>query len=744
MLNLAATREALDRFTAELPQAGLEPERVRSLATTVRAQIAQALSTPEADTPWIDHNLAVVVATAFEHAGLREAGSRLFFSVRRRIAAALERDPDDLIQALALAQGIPDHLQDPRLVDDVRLLVDAVGRPHAGPRLVSAAVQTVVAAERSNEGEVVKALRSGATAIKDAAERLRARLGHHPDLPLDLAELELALATEAEGDARHAALDRVRGLLKDHLERFGATSATRRLQAKALALRARGQGAALDVRQEAMAILEDEMREGSLQPQTAQQLVRTLERAQALDKPTAARIAEIVDRAAGLDPAAWRKVRSVLLEHAGDQSALVTLWEQSLREDPKHAEAARGLAGRLLENLRAGLAAPFESDVLERVLDAVPFQTLARWSADDVDLVVGLARTTFGTARAARFFRERLTQTRELRGRPAFWQKVLAIHEELGDQDLLLEAAREALRHTDHPSARLLVARILLAQEKDLEEAAHVLKPLLDVRGETGADAHGLRQQIAAHPSLKDSRRGALLAFEDRIGVGTGTPFKLRVVFVAKGYLLAEAVEAQAPDFYEHRHLRTMIRAEDLPRGVSPLDLRKGDTLEAPLRGQDADASRDRDGLRMYWVADSSALRVGLDAARLERRWAEEEEALGIGPGVPIALKVRHDGRRGLEGRLLLSGGREYPLRPEIAPEQLPDGVDPTKLGKGKRLYGVVVAEQAAQGRTCRVVGRLQIEPPPGAPAETPAELEGEAAEPPPPSQAASLEGAAE
>ncbi|TNF35072.1 MAG: hypothetical protein EP329_06575, partial [Deltaproteobacteria bacterium] len=100
-MNLAATREALDRFVNELP-AGLHADHLRRIADATRALAEQALAQPGAPAAWADHNLAVTVADGLSDDATRGAAHTLFMGVRRRLAEALERDGDDLAAALAL------------------------------------------------------------------------------------------------------------------------------------------------------------------------------------------------------------------------------------------------------------------------------------------------------------------------------------------------------------------------------------------------------------------------------------------------------------------------------------------------------------------------------------------------------------------------------------------------------------------------------------------------------------------
>ncbi len=716
MAHLVVAREALDRFVAELPAAGVLADRLRRIAETTRALIEQALASPDHQAAWIDHNLATLIAGGMDEDATRPAAATLFLGVRRRLSAALEADPDDLATALALALGAREGLDDPRIAEDVAMVAMALGRPQAGPRLVAAAVGLVVAAGEASDKAVAQAAAGVLGVVQSAAQATARRLPDHPDAALEVVKLELMSARAAEGSERARALDRVHGLLGDHERRFGPTAAARKLLAEVLALRARASAAGDDIRREAVQLIEAGARDRSLAPQQARKLVRAIERAGALDRDTAAHLTQVVETHAGEDLGAWREVLAVLLESSGEEGALLNLWERTLQDDPKSADAARGLFQRLVRNLRAGLATPYESGVLDRVLEAVPYGAMAKLGAQDVDLLIGRLRETFGTARAAAFVRDRLLATRDLRGREPLWGRALDLFEELGDEGELLEAARLATKHADSARGRLTVARKLLDRGEGLDEAAEALRPLLSAKGQAASEAHALSQRIGQHPALRDARKGALLSFEDRLGIGTAKKFKLRIVFTSRGWVLAEVVDQPAPDFYEHKHLRVMVRAEDLPQGVSPTDLRKGDHLMAPVRGTDADPSKDKEGLRVYWVADASAVSLEIDPKNLAKRWDKEEAAFGIGQDKLVPLKVWWDTRRKRLAARLLSegGGREFQERPEVAPEQLPEAVDAERLGKGRRFWGRVerTGEDAEGRRGYRVAGKLETSAP--------------------------------
>ncbi len=710
MANLVAAREALDRFQADLPAAGPAPDALRRAAQSTRVMVEHALSVPDADTAWIDHNLAALAGEALADPATRAAGDGLYFATRRRLAAALERDPDDLAHAWALALGAARAPHDDAAAADIPRVAAALERPGAGPRLVRAAVALVLAAARAprKHPKPAAAAREAAPAVRRAAQALRARLPRHPDLDLDLARLELLAARQAEGEERAALLGRTGALLDDHVARFGPSAAARRVRGDLLTLAARGASAPADIRKQAVALFEEEARERTLRPDGAGRLVRAMERAGGLDPDTAAHLAELVERLAGDDATPWRGVLASLLPKTGQDAALVDLWERALAEHPDDGDAARGLAERLVKNLRAGLAPPFSAETLDRVLTALPYAAMARWSAADVDAVLATAREQLSVAQAAQFARDRLLHTRDLRGRAALWDRALKLYEELGDEEGLIKAARLATKHANHPGARLLLVERMIARGEGLDEAETLLRPLLDAKGAQGKRAQELRRKLANDPAVRGARRDALLAFERQVGVGTPAPVKLRVAFVSRAYALVDAVEHRAPDFYAHKHLRVMVRPGDLPPGVEPSDLRKGDLLSAPVVGEDGDPARDKDALRLYWVADPKALTIEGGVEALRARWAKEEQLFGVESGAPIPLKVRYDGRRkALQVRVLGPKGRgEFAARPVAEPSQLPAGLAPEQLGKGRRLWGVVV-RAGEHPRSYRVVGEL-------------------------------------
>jgi hypothetical protein len=251
-----------------------------------------------------------------------------------------------------------------------------------------------------------------------------------------------------------------------------------------------------------------------------------------------------------------------------------------------------------------------------------------------------------------------------------------------------------------------MLARQLLARGEDLDEADDALKPLTSERGPLANEAQQLKARIKADPRYRSSRIAALIAFEDQLGIGTARQHPLRVVFTSPGYLLAEVVEKPAPDFYDHKHLRVMIRAEDLP-GVKPQDLQKGDALEAPIRGQDANPERDKEGLRIYWVADTKRIKLAFDPKQAEAKNAEDDAAFGVGSGKQLPVRVAWDGRKKrLLARLYDEQGAEFKGRPRVEAENLPDGMEPQQAGqRGKRMTGVVERFEGGY----RVVGKLTL-----------------------------------
>lgn len=736
-MHILAAREAVERFALELP-VGATGDRLRRLADAARALYDQSVTSPKATAlAWADHNLGVLVAEALgpeahERTPLADAGATLYLGVRRRLLEALANDADDLACALALALGVAATIadrDDHRLVEDVGAVTKALARPGAGPKLAAAATRAVTQAgaksrsrhegkKKGDEDEadkaeaMQKAAASLAVAVREGVERLGRRLPEHPELALDRIRLVLLAARGSEGTARNEALSMARALLTDHEARFGPSEAQREVTATLVQLRAKDTPAA-ELAKDAMTLLELDAKERRLDPRRALKLAKSLQRANALDAETARRIQRLVQAAgAGENEGPWAELKALLFEALGDEAALLTLSERALEKDPKDQNAARLLFERLLKNLRRSLPSPFSATTLDLVAQAVPLASLGRLSADDVDALVGALRDAFGLDKALAFARHKLTVARELKQRDFVWKRALALADEAKDEDALFDIARRAIQEKSAPpEARLSLARALIAKGQDLDEADDALRGLTSERGPLAAEAQQLKARIKADPRYREARYRTLIAFEDQLGIGTPRAHKLKVVFTAPQYVLAEVMDRAAPDFYEHRYLRVMIRGEDLPGGVKPTDLDKGDELEAPVRGQDASHERDKDGLRIYWIADARLVKLAQSPETLAHRAAEEEAHFGIGKGEPVMLKVAWDAKKKrLVARLLDAGGKEFRNRPAIEPEQLPDGMEPAHVGgRGKRFLGVVERTGPAK---YAVKGKVALAPP--------------------------------
>ncbi len=201
MSHEAATREALARYIDETPNGGVLADQ---LARTARATLSlydQAITTPGTRTTWADHNLAVIVSAGLDDPALKACATTLFRGTRRRLAAALEAEPDDLAPATALALGAATSIDDPRLVEDIGLVAGAVTKTHAGPRLIRAAVTMVVEALETKDAGIRKASFTALSAVQESAERLAGRLPNHPDIFLDRARLALHRSHGEEGVA---------------------------------------------------------------------------------------------------------------------------------------------------------------------------------------------------------------------------------------------------------------------------------------------------------------------------------------------------------------------------------------------------------------------------------------------------------------------------------------------------------------------------------------------------------------
>lgn len=725
-MHILAAREAVERFANELPL-GAHGDRLRRLADATRQLFDQGVgNTKTATTAWADHNLGVLVAEALasEAGPFAEAGATLYLGVRRRLLETLGHDPDDLACALALASGVAATLgdkDDVRLSEDINAVAKALSRPGAGPRLAAAATRAVTqaGAKKKNERErkkdedpereaKVEALQKAAIglagAVREGVERLGKRLPDHPELALDRIRLVLLSARAVDGVQRNEALSMARALLTDFESKFGPSDAQREVTASLVQLRAKDASGS-ELARDALALLEIDAKERRVDPRRAAKLVRSLARANGLDVETARTIQRLVGP--GTDDPAWSELKALLYEAMGDEAALLTLQERALEKDPKDQQASRTLFERLLKNLRRGLASPFPATTLDLVTQAVPLAALGKLSADDVDALSTALRDAFGVDKALAFARHKLTVARELKVRDFVWKKALGLAEEAKDEDAMFDIARRAIAEKSAPpEARLSLARALIAKGQNLDEADDALRGLLSERGPHAAEAQQLKARIKAHPAYREARYHTLLAFEDALGIGTAKALTLKVVFTAQAYVLAEIMDKPAPDFYEHKHLRVMLRGEDLPSGLKPSDLDKGDELKAPVRGQDASPERDKDGLRIYWIADQRLVKTAIAPEALAGRLEAEEQAFGIGKGQPAPLKIAWDSKKKrLIVRLLDAGGKEFRGRPMMEPEQLPDGVEPAHVGgRGKRFTGIV--ERAEAGKY-KVVGKV-------------------------------------
>ena len=692
MTSLVATREALERFTEELPAAGLKPGRLRRHAIGTQAMITQALSTERPATIWIDHNLATLVSEALEEPALQRPALTFFRGIRRRLKQALANDPDGLAPALALALGGARSSDDPQTEEEAALVLKALANPHAGPRLLNAAVHLLARAARKKGGAAAKLFQSARGDFETLVAALKKRLPNHPDVALDEIRLKLLAAREAETEARVTWLEACRAGLGDFEKRFGESRASRRLRAEVIGLRARSPKPGKELVKDALALFDHGLKSGTLDPKTAERLARALGRSKQLARDQALDLAARIKAFAGDDGGPWRHTMAHLMEQGGDEGGLSRLWEEVILADPNDKNAAAGLADRLLSNLRGGLKPPFDNQVLDHVLNAVPPGKMARWSAQDLKALFDVVREGFGEERLLTFLEERVLKVREHRAKRSLWDEALALCQ---DPKRRLALARRAVKEGKHERARIALVEDAIASGEGLDEAEKLLKPLLQAKGPIAAEAQTLQRKLLKHPDLNRNHYGRLVAFEQDLGLGTSKTFKLRVVFTSKNYLLADLVGRSAPTFYEHKYLRTMLRDKDLPKGITLDLLRKGDILHAPIRGTDADPKRDKASLRVYWISDPAQVTSEKDAAALKGRAREAERALGIGSGKLLALKVFIDKRRkDLTARFAKKGVQG---RIAVTPEQLPEGLSPDALGDGRRLWGIVVRSDEGQ-----------------------------------------------
>jgi hypothetical protein len=768
-MHALATREALDRFLQAVPS-GLSHEPVLRAAASVRALFATLVDSRGERplmAPFADHDLAVLIADAAPLAAaagtsrdLADALAELCFSVRRRLVAALEADPDDLALALALAAGLtlvarrPQLRFELRVAEDIGAVAAALMRPHAGPRLAQAAVAALLAVRGVKDEAIAKAALPLIAPVRSALERVSARLPDHPDLALDRVRLVLHDAARHETPSEALpALSTARGLLDDFTRRFGLARAQRDLLAELVQVRARLGVGGPDLRTEVRALLTLEVAERLATPERTRTLLKALHRAGGLDAELSRELTRLLGldaRGRGEADARWDEVRALLLDAVGDEKALLELAERTLLADPKHAASARRLFDRWVTNVRDGLAPPFASTVAERVLDAAPAACWVRLSQEELARFLEAITAVFGSERAFRAVTGRVLEVRECRGRDGVWALALGLAEPLGDAAVV---ALAGLVRGDKvpPEVRVAGARAVLDRGEDPELADSLLRGLQGARGAVARDVAALLGRLRGDPRLRESHRRALVAFEEKVGVGSGKRLGLRVIYTSPSYALAELVGAQAPEVYEHRHLRAMLRDDDLPAGVHARDLRKGDLVEAPLRGQDATRDEQKGALRIYWVADRNQVRVvpavvsapeaapegaggpggtrsgaatgprakGRAAGRAGAPAVSSQEAgegslegaevsadpaapdapapvdprlveadFGIGGEAPIEIRVLWDSRRKrLTGRRFDAEGNRFPANLRVSGTSLPEGLEPARLGRHGKRF---------------------------------------------------------
>ena len=401
-----------------------------------------------------------------------------------------------------------------------------------------------------------------------------------------------------------------------------------------------------------------------------------------------------------------------MLETTGNEAGLISLWEERLRTKPSDKAAAKGLADKLVSNLRRKLKAPFELTTLGAVLDAVPPGTMAKWTASDISVLLEMTQEGFGPQRAVDFLVKRILKVKEHKRRTSLWDTALTMAKGLGEE-AYLEIARIAMDAGRHDGARLAVATTLSRSDVHLEEAQDILRPLLDAKGEIGAQAQDLHRKITKSPALRGSQREALVAFEEAIGVGTPKIFQLRVAHTGQNYMLADVRDRPAPRFYDHKYLRVMVRADELPGDVPFAAIKKGDALKGPVRGQDADPKKDKN-IRLYWIADPSKLTTDLTPEALKDRLQSLEGKFGVSTGETVRLKIGWDeSRKSLVVRFYGKTGKsEFPSRPTASLENLPEGTKPQELGRGKRAWGTVEVDSKGNDRVYRVSGVVSFDAP--------------------------------
>ena len=679
-----------------LADGGEEGAAAVDLARAIRADVEADARAGRAVAPYVPHNVATLLLALIDLDREDERVTALWRAAQPLLREATTADADDLAVPAALLElgHLLPRERRPWLLDVGEA---AAASPLAGDRLQGAWARLLaeLAGDRDDE--------SLGRRLEVAIGRLDAFLEQRPwNVAVATARLRLlaALAVRTEATAREEAVTRFATLARDHEDRFGASGALEALRLDMALLRLQGKGAGDAVRKEARTLLVGLAAPGRLGDGDLLRALRAADKMGLLQKPDHAAMIEALRSRASTarsgDRAALHKALRRALERAGDREGLLEELVADITRSPRSREPATALVQHALASLAAGEEPSIPVEALRAAAAAAQRGSFGKLDEAQAGRWLDHLAARLGPEGAAEHVATQLIQVRELRGLALLWERGEALLREAGRPEAALDLLRDGWERGGHDALRLRWAEAMVEAERELPEVDEALKSL-SAGGPHGARARELRAKVTSHPSLERQRREALLEHEDELGVGGDKPLRLRVVYLGDAFALAETVDHPAPGWYEHRHLRVMIRRADLPADLDLRDLKKGRDVFARVRGED-DAKR-KGGLRIYWIADGTVDPGWSEDERL-RRVSELEARFRIGTGASLPLRVRKIVAR--QGALWASvesqrgkGRDTFPGDVRVIGADLPDGVRITDLAPGDQLFAPVDAIDA-------------------------------------------------
>lgn len=671
---------------------------------------------------YLAHNLAVLFLRIVDLNSMPDQTGVLADALRPLLLAAYREDPDDFVVLAALAEqallGSPDAI-DPDLLQS---LANAISKPAAGVRTHLQAAKLVANAARAKDGKVRSASERGLAKTIQALTSYLAKFPYQVDIADSRLRLQLIALRKADGKARTAAVRQLRTSIVDYEARFGETPIW--VQTKV--------GAALEgatekpqPNRQAMAEARELLLTLALDLETYgdeewMQALRIGERAELFGKEDRRTLADgltrRIERAPEPVAQRLRRLRRDLWEASGEASALLADSIERLQIDPKDRVAAAEIITRVLADKRAGAPdTDVPAECLQSAAEAASHRVYDDWTPVDAHLWLDVLSGRLGPEVAQAVVVRHVLSAKTLRADEAFVTRVVHLLDSVGKHDEAFQLAKQGVEKDGLVRLRLWMAQRLLETDR-LAEADAVLKPILTADGPLGVDAQRLRDEILRHPAYESSRRAELLDFEEKIQLGTDKKHKLRVLFPGAGFVLAELVDAVAPQSYGQKYLRVMVRRTDLPSFLDIVDLQKGTDLFAPVRGDDD--KKGKGNLRVYWVAEGAVAEPGWSEEKRKKQVHLLEEKFKINSGASLPLKIL----RVLKKSQLAWAALESPpgVEREVFPTDvcilaadLPDGATLSQLKEGMLVYAPVDAADDPRGikgeRRYRARGPVEI-----------------------------------